>query len=100
MKQTMLKKIMSLILTGGTLLVGIAMPAMAGDGHESDTGMKFQNFLEHHSNHLFGGIKRPLQQSAADLVFTGPGDQAVVAGGGLRAGLVNRGEDATLRMIV
>lgn len=89
MKQTMLKRIMSLILTGGTLLVGIAMPVMAGDGHESDTGMKFQNFIEHHSNHLFGGIRRPLQQSAADLVFTGPGDQAVLAAEGLRVELIS-----------
>jgi hypothetical protein len=57
---------MSLILTGGTLLVGITMPAMAGDDHER-YGMKFQNFLEHHSNHLRN--KRPLQQSADDLIY-------------------------------
>src|SRR3990170_2310305 len=100
MKQIMLKKIIGLILTGGTLLVGIAMPAMAGDGHESDTGMKFQNFLEHHSNHLFGGIKRPLHQSADDLVFIGPGDQAVVAAEGLRVELISGGMIAPADMMV
>jgi len=89
MKQTMLKKIIGLILTGSTLLVGIVLPVMAGDGHESDNGIRFQNYLEHHSNHLFGGIKRPLQQSAADLVFTGPGDQAILAADGLRVELIS-----------
>jgi hypothetical protein len=73
MKQNKLKTSIGLILIGSALLLGIALPVMAEDGHESDAGIKFQNYLEHQSNHFFGGIKRPLQQSADDLVFTGPG---------------------------
>ncbi|HZX49023.1 MAG TPA: hypothetical protein VFF47_07390, partial [Nitrospirota bacterium] len=100
MKQTMLKKFIGLILTSGTLLVGIVSPVIAENGHESDAGSRFENYLEHHSNHVFGGIKRPLQQSAADLVFTGPGDQAVVAAEGLRVELISGGMIAPADMMV
>ena len=100
MKQTMLKKIIGLILTSGTLLVGIVSPVIAENGRESDAGSRFENYLEHHSNHVFGGIKRPLQQSAADLVFTGPGDQAVVAAEGLRVELISGGMIAPADMMV
>ena len=66
-----------------SLLIGTSVPAFSESEDSSDFGMRVQRLLQDQANHLFGGIVKPLDRSADDTVFTGPGDRAVLAAKGL-----------------
>lgn len=74
------------------MAIGVAGGATLGMGRQdrwSDVGLTVQQSIERRSFTLFGGIRKPLESSADDAAFTGPGDEAVLAASGLRVDLVS-----------
>src|SRR3990172_7090837 len=75
------------VLSLGTGLMTV--PAIAKDGRDGkDFGWQVERMLDTRSQQLFG-IRGPLERSADDAAFTGPGNEAVLAAEGLTVELIS-----------
>ena len=67
----------------------MTVPAIAKDGRDGkDFGWQVERMLDTRSQQLFG-IRGPLERSADDAAFTGPGNEAVLAAEGLTVELIS-----------